>query len=135
MDSAKGTALDISFTLDAEAEAGINVFKSGDEQTTITYNSNAKTISLDRTKSGDTSFNKAFASVETVQVNASVVKKINLRILIDKSVVEVFVNNGEYVLTDLVFPTHNNGGIEIFSKNGKAFFSDITIKQVNKTLH
>jgi len=134
LDSAKGTSLDISFTLLAGAEAGINVFKSGTEETTITYNSNTKTISIDRMRSGDTSFNKAFPSIETVQLD-SATEKIKLRILTDKSVVEVFVNDGAYALTDLVFPKMNNGGVELFSKNGKAVFSDISIRKVNKTIH
>ena len=136
LDSASGTALDISFTLEADAntKAGINVFKTGDEETTISYDPAAKTISLDRTRSGNTSFHKDFASVETVQIDTTT-EKIKLRILIDKSLVEVFVNDGLYAITDLVFPTHNNGNIELFAKNGKANFSDINIKQVNKTLH
>lgn len=134
LDSAKGTALDISFTLQAGSEAGINVFKSATEETTISYNSSTKTISLDRMRSGDTSFKQGFASIETVQLNATP-EKIKLRILIDKSMVEVFVNDGEYAITDLVFPKQNNGGIELFSKNGKAVFTDVIIKQVKKTLH
>lgn len=134
LDSAKGTSLDISFTLQADAEAGINVFKSGTEETTITYNSNTKTLSLDRMKSGDTSFHKDFPGIETVRLD-SAAEKIKLRILIDKSVVEVFVNDGAYALTDLVFPKMNNGGVELFSANGKAVFSDISIKKVNKTIH
>jgi fructan beta-fructosidase len=134
LDSAKGTALDISFTLQADAEAGISVFKSETEETTVTYNSHTKTISLDRRRSGDTSFHKDFASIETVQLD-SAVENIKLRILIDKSVVEVFVNDGEYAITDLVFPKLNKGGVELFSKNGKAVFSDISIKKANKTIH
>ena len=62
-------------------------------------------------------------------------EKIKLRILIDKSVVEVFVNDGLYAVTDQVFPKHNEGGIELFSRNGSAIFSDIQIKQVKKTMH
>lgn len=134
LDSAKGTSLDISFTLETDAEAGINVFKSGAEETTISYNSATQTISIDRMRSGDTSFNKAFASIETVQINATE-DKIKLRILIDKSIVEVFVNDGLYALTDQVFPRFNNGDVELFAKNGKAVFSDISIKKVNKTIH
>ena len=136
LDSAKGTSLDISFTLQpgAGSIAGINVFKSGDEETTIAYNSNTKTISLDRTRSGDTGFNKAFAGIETVQINTAT-EKIKVRILIDKSLVELFINDGEYVITDQVFPKHTGGGIELFSKNGKAIFSGINIKKVSKTIH
>ncbi|QEC67290.1 glycoside hydrolase family 32 protein [Panacibacter ginsenosidivorans] len=136
LDSVKGTALDISFELkaDAGATAGINVFKSGDEETTIAYTAATKTISLDRTKSGDTSFHKDFSSVETVHLN-NADEKIKLRILIDKSMVEVFVNDGLYAITDLVFPKHSDGGIELFAKNGTAVFMNLDIKNVAKTIH
>jgi fructan beta-fructosidase len=66
--------LDISFELQTNATAGINVFKSGDEETSIFYNASERTVSLDRRKSGDTSFHKDFASIETVQLPASMKK-------------------------------------------------------------
>lgn len=136
LDSAKGTALDISFELQAGTgtTAGINVFKSGDEETTISYNAAARTISLDRTRSGNTNFHKEFSSVETVHLDTAE-EKMKLRVLIDKSLVELFVNDGLYAITDLVFPVKNNGGVELFAKDGKAVFSNIDIKSVKKTIH
>ena len=136
LDSAKGASLDISFTLQAPAgsTAGINVLKSGNEATSIYYDAKAKTVSINRTQSGDTSFSKRFASVDTVTLHEPV-EKLNFRILIDKSIVEVFINDGEYVMTDLVFPKHNDGGVELFSAGGQALFSNINIKKVNKTIH
>jgi fructan beta-fructosidase len=62
-------------------------------------------------------------------------EKVKFRILIDKSIVEVFANNGEHVITDLVFPTSNEDGVEFFSRNGKAVFSDIVVNRVNKSVH
>jgi len=136
LDSANGTSLDISFTLQAAAGsvAGINVFKSGDEFTSIYYDAKTKTIGINRMSSGDTSFSKRFASVDTVTLH-NAAEKINFRILIDKSIVELFVNDGEYALTDLVFPKHNSGGIELFSTGGQTLFSTINISKVNKTIH
>lgn len=134
LDAAKGTSLDIQFTLQTDTEAGIHVFKSSNEKTTISYNSKTKTISLNRMHSGDTAFNKSFPGIETVQLDTAT-DKIKLRILIDKSVVEVFVNDGMYAITDLVFPKQNDGRIELFSKDGKANFSDIVIKKISKTIH
>ena len=61
--------------------------------------------------------------------------KINVRILIDQSIVEVFVNDGEYVFTDQVFPKHAEGAVELFAAKGKANFSDISVKQVKKSIH
>jgi fructan beta-fructosidase len=131
----RGGSLDISFTLEAgEGTAGINVFKSGTEETSVYYDSKTKTVSVDRTKSGDTSFNAGFSSIESVELHPAG-EKVKFRILIDKSIVEVFANNGEHVITDLVFPTSNEDGVEFFSRNGKAVFSDIVVNRVNKSVH
>lgn len=72
------------------------------EEFVITYDQKAMTLSCDRSKSGVTSFNQHFASKPTV---APVHKKLTqLRIFVDNSSVEVFGNNGEVCLTNLVFP-------------------------------
>lgn len=134
LDSAKGTALDISFELQTDASAGIHVLKSGAEQTTIAYDNTTKTFSVDRRQSGDTSFSNVFASVETLQLNP-VNNKIKVRVLVDKSILEIFVNDGEYVFTEQVFPKHKEGTIELFAEKGKATFSNVSVKQVKKTIH
>jgi levanbiose-producing levanase len=60
---------------------------------------------------------------------------VTCRILIDQSIVEVFVNQGEYTITDLVFPNLAKGGVSLFSTGGTANFTNITIKKVGKTIH
>ncbi len=83
----------------------------GDEYV-LTYDQKAMTLTGDRSKSGETQFNENFAKKPVV---APVRKKLNsLRIFIDKSSVEIFGNNGEVVITDLVFP--------------KSKFNHVTIK-------
>jgi len=63
---------------------------------------------FDRTKSGKIDFNKNFSSIETMQVvpQNGVLK---LDIFVDNSIVEVFANEGEAVLSDLVFPQKMEG--------------------------
>ncbi len=71
------------------------------ESATITYDEKAMTLSFDRSQSGKVDFSADFA-VRTV---APVHRKLtSLRIFVDNSSVEVFGNNGEVVLTNLVFP-------------------------------
>ena len=71
------------------------------EETTITYDQKAMTLTFDRSKSGITNFNENFAGKTTAPVHR---KLTSLRIFVDNSSVEVFGNNGEVVLTNLVFP-------------------------------
>src|SRR6185295_3960878 len=119
-----GTALEliVDMELGSASEAGIKVLKSGDEETIIGYSAQTGELFLDRTHSGNTSFNKAFARIDRVKLKP-VQGKINLHIFIDNSIIEVFANHGERTFTDNVFPTSDEALVETYSKNGEATFS------------
>lgn len=71
------------------------------EEFSIIYDEKAMTLSVDRSKSGQTQFSEDFA-VPTI---APIKNKVtSLRVFIDNSSVEVFGNNGEVCLTSLVYP-------------------------------
>jgi levanase/fructan beta-fructosidase len=100
--------IDLSFSATSKAsQFAIAVRASADstEQTLIGYDFVNKQVFLDRTKSGDVSFDKTFASVYRGPL-ASVVKgKVNLSIFVDRSSVEVFGGQGETTLTAQIFPS------------------------------
>ncbi|MHA4807529.1 glycoside hydrolase family 32 protein [Flavitalea flava] len=129
-------SLDIEFDLklDNAEEAGLFLYKSGEEKTVISLDRKKAEVLLDRTKSGQTEFSDAFSSVDAVKVGGSS-DRFHFRILADQCLVEVFVNGGEYVVTDLVFPKGQQGGLELFSKGGAALFSNVIIRKMNKTMH
>ena len=60
-------------------------------------------ITTDRTKSGDSSFSEEFAKVHKAGKLKNPVS--NVKLFVDASSVELFVNDGELVMTELVFPT------------------------------
>lgn len=59
-------------------------------------------------------------------------KNVHLKILIDKTSVEVFIDDGEIVYSNLVFPELNDQGITLFSEGGTAIFENVVIKHFNK---
>ena len=72
------------------------------EEYVLTYDQKAMTLTADRSKSGTTAFSDNFAKQP---VSAPLHKRLNsLRIFIDNSSVEVFGNDGEVAITNLVFP-------------------------------
>lgn len=131
-----GNALKITFDLSVEAgaQAGIAVLKSGEEQTLVTFDKNRNNITLDRTHSGRTDFNRSFPGADSVAFRQPHAVW-HVTILVDVCVVEVFVNNGEYTLTNLVFPAKQEGSIALFAGHGKAVFTGLSAKHVKKTLH
>lgn len=89
------------------------------EQTTMTYDDRALTLSVDRTKSGDTSFSPDFAAVTTAPTHT---KLRNVRIFIDKSSIEVFGNDGRVAITNIVFPTEPYNQLVIKGKAKPAIY-------------
>lgn len=64
---------------------------------------NRDQLSIDRTGSGLSAFKKSFAAVHEAPLPSIDIE--HLQVYLDKSSVEVFVNDGLTVMTDLVFPT------------------------------
>jgi fructan beta-fructosidase len=62
-------------------------------------------IQLDRTTSGVTDFHKDFASADAVPVSAG---EVELRVFVDQSIIELYINQGESVITSQVFPVNGN---------------------------
>ncbi|AQG82467.1 levanase [Spirosoma montaniterrae] len=104
--------------------AGIRLAKGSNEETLVQYVDGK--LQVDRRRSGNVAFNKRFASVDEAPV-ALQNGAVKLRIFVDKSIVEVFINDGERVLTDQIFPTETAGGIELFAEGGTAEFSGLTL--------
>jgi fructan beta-fructosidase len=82
------------------------------ERVEITITKSA--VSIDRTKSGITNFHPAFAAVHIAPLGEIKVKTV--KIFVDASSIEVFINNGELVLTDLIFP---NAPLQNINYSGK----------------
>ncbi len=88
----------------------LNLLENGDEKSKIIYDLTSETLSFDRTKSGKIDFHKDFSSIETMQIKPEN-GQIDLKILVDNSVIEIFGNGGKATLTDLVFPANNKTSI------------------------
>ena len=68
----------------------------------LVYDAKAKIFSMDRNKSGNTSFSESFPVKTTAPVNGNIRQ---LRIFIDHSSIEAFDADGKMSMTNLVFPT------------------------------
>lgn len=118
----KGESYDLSLTLTpgTAKTLALNVLQSAAERTTLRYDVARQTLTLDRTQSGNVDFHPMFASsLEMARVPLRN-GKLQLRLLVDKSVVEVFAQDGETTLTDLVFPRQHTGRITLTAEGGTA---------------
>jgi fructan beta-fructosidase len=99
-----------------QAEFGLRVLKGDEEQTEVLYRTADSELSVDRTKSGKVDFHDAFAGVYKAPLALPKDGILKLRVFVDRCSVEVFANRGEIVQTNLVFPSKESRGIELFSK-------------------
>src|SRR5690606_6541728 len=96
---------------------GITIHHSENHSTTITIDTISNTLILDREQSGDISFSDMFSNEQVIDLKSN--DKIQLRIVVDSSSVELLVNEGEYALTSLVYPDKACDSISIFSIDGE----------------
>jgi levanase/fructan beta-fructosidase len=130
-----------SYWLTAELEvpdgvvAGFNIAEAKDKngnsisKTLISYDPSKHQLSVDRSHSGGTiNPRKLVQTIDVHETNG----KIKLEILLDKSSLEIFVNDGEAALTTYVYPEKNADGISAFSTGGKSVIRDLKIWDMAK---
>ena len=101
--------------VDMKSSADITLSNAMGEQVVMRYDAQKQTFSMDRMKSGDTSFSEAFPVVTTAPTYGSIRQ---LRIFIDKCSIEAFDADGKMAMTNLVFPSVPYDNVKV--KGGKA---------------
>ena len=109
--------IEVEFAVGTATEFGVRVLMSGQEQSVVGYDVAKQEVFIDRTHSGNVAFHTAFAGRHAGPLPARE-GRVRMRIVVDKSSVEVFANDGETVLTDLVFPRSGSDGVEILASGG-----------------
>lgn len=85
------------------------------ERVEMVYDMKAQTLSVDRTKSGETAFSNDFGVVTTAPVPGTIK---TLRIFVDKSSVEVVDAEGKVSLTNIVFPNEPYNQLSVQNSGG-----------------
>jgi len=127
--------LEIEIKPGTAKNVGIRFAKNGSdgpdgEETVLRYTNGH--LELDRRKSGKVNFSDKFVSVEKAPL-APKNGLIKLRIFVDRSIVTVFANDGERVMTDAIFPNKAEGAIELFAEGGTAEFMNTTLWKMKST--
>lgn len=88
------------------------------ERVVMTYNASNETFTMDRTKSGDTSFSNDFASVTKAPTRGKIK---TLQLFIDKSSIEAFDADGKMAMTNIVFPSEPYSTINVKGGSAKVY--------------
>ena len=96
---------------------GIILENNAHQKLVIGYSRIRKQLFVDRTAAGQSGFSKLFAGVSKAPYMAG--EQLIFHVFVDASSVELFVDNGNLVMTNLVFPTENLSRLSVFSTGGE----------------
>lgn len=119
-----GVKTELIFELEpGDAErAGVRLFESENNYAAVYYSKKDGKIVFDRSATGLNLYcdpnekDAAYRSVKTEEKNGA----ITLRVFLDVSCCEVFVNGGERAMTAVVYTKENGEGISFFAEGGNA---------------
>jgi beta-fructofuranosidase len=144
LENIKGNSIELYVEIDSKKakKFGLNVLSSrdGNEHTKIFIDKDQSLLGIDVSRSsaqnpkysqymmikGDEYKNKT-TKVQSAPFKINDGEIIKLRIFIDKSIIEVFANDGMQSITQVVFPTNEDSvHVELFSDD-----SEIIVKKIN----
>ena len=119
--------IEAEVNVDDAQQFGFNLRKGAEEQTVVGYDAQKEELYVDRRNSGDVSFHEDFAAdVQTAPLTIEG-GTITLEIVVDRSSVEVFANDGVRSITNRIFPSESSTGIELFSEGGAVTITKLTM--------
>ncbi|WP_219834551.1 glycoside hydrolase family 32 protein [Paenibacillus sp. R14(2021)] len=116
----------IDFDTASGGPFGVKVRVSDEQETVIGYDLELGELFIDRTCSGQVDFHAVFAGRHSVKLEP-VDGRVQLRVYVDRSSVEVFAGDGQAVITDLIFPDPGAQGLELFAGAGNAVLHTLEI--------
>ena len=108
-----------TFLLGDAREVGWHVLASDDSFTGVGYDRQRQELFIDRTRSGQTGFSPDFPARIVAPLKLTDPQRLQLRLLIDRSSIEVFAEDGRLAMTALVFPNPGSRRMEVYELGGK----------------
>lgn len=102
------------------------LFNQNNEQMRFIFDLKNKNLAIDRSKSGKVDFSDNFAEK---RINAPLPTKnsYKIRLFVDKNSTEIFVNDGEVVQTNTMFPTSAYNSLSFDNQEGKISVENINV--------
>jgi beta-fructofuranosidase len=126
-----GDCLELDVTFDAKEASTfglkVRVNEEQEEETVVRYDVAEGFLTLDRNKSG-----KGLDGIRKAPVELKD-SELHLRIFIDKSSIEIFINGGEKVMTSRLYPGQASTGIEFFAQ-GTALIKSLKKWNLRKSI-
>jgi fructan beta-fructosidase len=122
--SNKTYVIDLIISNAKSTKWGINLKSSENELTSIGFDEMESNWFIDRTQSGIDLGNNFISSDKAPAIGGM---QKNIRIFVDKSLIEVLAQEGTAAISSLRFPKGNSENVEFFTDNGKTEIRQIRI--------
>lgn len=130
LDDNKG-AYEIDFTVvpDGRGNFQFSLSNAKGETVSFLFDLAAGKLSLDRSRSGRTEFSPAFAA-KPVVVNLNPRPEYKCQLFVDRLSTELFINDGDMVFTNCVFPTEVYNSFAVDARDGKIDVKDVHVYEL-----
>jgi len=129
VDGCRSEALEISLVIEPGTanEVGLLVRQSATEYTKVGYDARRHRLFVDRSRSGQSPWQDRLPTKHDAPLLPDGSGAITLTLLIDRTSVEVFGNDGRAVLTDLVFTSPDGLGTQLYVDGGTAHLRSLRV--------
>ncbi|MAU71760.1 MAG: glycosyl hydrolase family 32 [Pseudozobellia sp.] len=94
------------------------------------------TLRLNRSNSGKTDFEKAFGEIVQKMPMPHLDSIFEVRMILDWSSIEIFIDKGKYVITSQIFPNENYGQLSFENKSNQILsVQNLEVSEVKRTWH
>lgn len=120
--------MEVVFQPSPKTISGVRLATGKQNVFVIGYDATQQKLFIDRSSCTNNSFNKSFPALSQYEVSLVPVNgKIKLRLFFDKSIIEIFANDGVAVMTAQLFPDEKDNGVELFSDGGTTKFVSLNL--------
>jgi len=117
--------IDSTFMIGADLSGDFDIKLLNEVGEYVTLSLQEDRLIFDRSNSGETAFSVEFTKRHIVPIRNIIPQK--LQIYVDTASIEIFINDGELVMTELVFPTTPYSRIKV-----EGGYSDLTYRTVER---
>ena len=120
--------LDLKFGHPADPIFGVRLFSDEEHWTEIGFDTTQRQFYIDRSKSGVV-VSEDFPAKTTAPIAPG--RPYDLILIVDRSSVEAYAQNGAIAMTDLIYPLSSKNTIRLFSQDGKSVNSSGRVWELN----
>ncbi|MEW1985159.1 glycoside hydrolase family 32 protein [Pseudarthrobacter oxydans] len=121
--------IDVTFTPGSAEEFGLILRGDGLKGTRVGIRPGQATLLVDRRESGHTGFHESFPSIDTAPIQETH-ESYTLTIYLDRCSVEVFAQDGQVTMTELIFPAETSTDLAVYAVGGAATINSLQVTQL-----